>query len=63
MTAPAKELDWKAYVRGELKRWADYINMLRVREITRYSPVGRTIETLFDKKGSRLIIKLKTKDF
>jgi len=25
--------------------------------------VGRTIETLFDKKGSRLIIKLKTKDF
>src|SRR3990167_3176881 len=40
MTAPAKELDWKAYVRGELKRWADYINMLRVREITRYSPVG-----------------------
>ncbi len=25
--------------------------------------VGRTIETLFDKKGSRIIIKLKTKDF
>jgi hypothetical protein len=25
--------------------------------------VGKTIETLFDKKGSRLIIKLKTKDF
>lgn len=25
--------------------------------------VGRPIETLFDKKGSRLIVKLKTKDF
>lgn len=25
--------------------------------------VGRTIETLFDKKGSRIIIKLKTRDF
>jgi hypothetical protein len=25
--------------------------------------VGRTVETLFDKKGSRLIVKLKTKDF
>lgn len=25
--------------------------------------VGRTIETLFDKNGSRLIVKLKTKDF
>ena len=25
--------------------------------------VGRTVETLFDKKGNRLIIKLKTKDF
>jgi len=25
--------------------------------------VGRTVETLFDKKGSRIIIKLKTKDF
>jgi hypothetical protein len=25
--------------------------------------VGRTIETLFDKKGARIIIKLKTKDF
>ena len=25
--------------------------------------VGRPVETLFDKKGSRLIIKLKTKDF
>ncbi|MFH1236239.1 MAG: RNA ligase family protein [Parcubacteria group bacterium] len=25
--------------------------------------VGRTVETLFDKKGGRMIIKLKTKDF
>jgi len=25
--------------------------------------VGRTVETLFDKKGARLIVKLKTKDF
>jgi hypothetical protein len=25
--------------------------------------VGRTVETLFDKKGARIIIKLKTKDF
>jgi len=25
--------------------------------------VGRPIETLFDKKGHRLIVKLKTKDF
>jgi ATP-dependent RNA circularization protein (DNA/RNA ligase family) len=25
--------------------------------------VGRTVETLFDKKGSRIIIKLKTRDF
>lgn len=25
--------------------------------------VGRTVEALFDKKGSRLIVKLKTKDF
>ena len=25
--------------------------------------VGRTIEVLFDKKGHRIIIKLKTKDF
>ena len=25
--------------------------------------VGRTIEPLFDKRGRRLIIKLKTKDF
>jgi hypothetical protein len=25
--------------------------------------VGRPIETLFDKKGARLIVKLKTKDF
>ena len=25
--------------------------------------VGRTVETLFDKKGHRIIIKLKTKDF
>jgi hypothetical protein len=25
--------------------------------------VGRTVETLFDKKGSRLIVKLKSKDF
>jgi len=25
--------------------------------------VGRTAEPLFDKKGSRLIVKLKTKDF
>jgi hypothetical protein len=25
--------------------------------------VGRPLETLFDKKGSRLIVKLKTKDF
>ncbi len=25
--------------------------------------VGRTAETLFDKKGHRLIVKLKTKDF
>ncbi len=25
--------------------------------------VGRTLETLFDKKGARLIVKLKTKDF
>jgi hypothetical protein len=25
--------------------------------------VGRPLETLFDKKGARLIVKLKTKDF
>jgi hypothetical protein len=25
--------------------------------------VGRPAETLFDKKGARLIVKLKTKDF
>lgn len=31
---------------------------------TRYArAVGKPKETLFDKKGSRVIIKLKTKDF
>jgi hypothetical protein len=25
--------------------------------------VGRTVETLFDKQGHRLIVKLKTRDF
>jgi hypothetical protein len=25
--------------------------------------VGRPLETLFDKRGSRLIVKLKTRDF
>ena len=59
MTAPAKELDWKAYVRGELKRWADYINMLRVREITRHTPVGSMMAEAVDYSRNKKSLEAK----
>ena len=32
--------DWKPFIRETLRLWADYINMLRVREIAKHAPAG-----------------------
>jgi hypothetical protein len=42
---------------------AGFPSLLNGGQIQAEGLVGRTAEPLFDKKGARLIVKLKTKDF